>query len=240
MTTAKLFALESLVIVLVAVTAGFIYHANRPHPKVTKTSNAISYLPLGDSYTIGESVQDSERWPNQLVNKVSVAGKQLKIVDNPSVTGYTTQNLIDRELPLVPKLKPDFVTIQIGVNDYVQHVDAAVFAKNLNYIITTVQAQLPNPANLVLVTIPDYGKTPTGAQYGSPASTEIGIKAFNDIIVKAGAQYRVPVADIFAVSQQVAADPSLIAADGLHPSAKEYTAWTDIIYATVQTNHLPL
>jgi acyl-CoA thioesterase-1 len=248
MSTLKLVGIGALV---VAIIAGIILL--RPHnaksaiqsatPATAKKSSdgasTISYLPLGDSYTIGQSVSESDRWPNQLIARLATDGKRLNIVANPSVTGYTTQNLIDKELPLVPKLKPDFVTILIGVNDYVQGVDASTFAQHLDYIISTVQKQLPKPGNIVLVTIPDYGKTPTGAQYGSPQESEKGIAAFNAIITAAGAKYNLPVADIFAVSQKVAADPSLIADDGLHPSGKEYTAWTNIIYQTLKTAQLP-
>lgn len=202
-------------------------------------SNEIRYLPLGDSYTIGESVNEADRWPNQLATRLTTGGKQLKIIANPSVTGYTTQNLIDRELPLIPKLRPDFVTILIGVNDYVQGVNAATFSQRLDYIISTTQKQLQNPGNIVLVTIPDYGKTPTGSRYGSPESSERGITAFNKIIAQAGAKYNLPVADIFAVSQKVSSDPTLTADDGLHPSAKQYTEWTNIILQTFTTNKLP-
>lgn len=214
----------------------------RPHDSKTVTvrdANVIRYLPLGDSYTIGESVAELERWPNQLAARYKAEGKQLDIIDNPSVTGYTTQDLIDRELPLVPKLQPDFVTILIGVNDYVQKVDEATFSQHLDLIISTVQKQLSKPGNIVLVTIPDYGKTPTGSRYGSPQASEAGIKAFNGIITQAAVKYKLPVADIFAVSQNVTSDPSLVAGDGLHPSGKQYTDWTDIIFQTLQANKLP-
>ena len=143
-------------------------------------------------------------------------------------------------MKLIPKLKPDFVTILIGVNDYVQGVDSQTFQHNLEYIVTTVQRQLPKPGNVLMVTIPDYGKTPTGAQFGSPASSEAGIRDFNQIIINAAAKHKVPVADIFEVSQKVSADPSLIARDGLHPSGKQYTDWTGVIYATLQSSELPL
>lgn len=228
-----------LVVILLAVTI-FVLKPRGPKTTVTSASNAIRYLPLGDSYTIGESVSENDRWPNQLVARLAQNGTHVDIVDNPSVTGYTTQDLIDRELPLLPKLKPDFVTILIGVNDYVQGVDAVTFSEHLDHILLTVQKQLPQPSNILLVTIPDYGKTPTGAHYGSPESSETGIKAFNAIITQAGTKYNLPVADIFAVSQKVVSDPSLIAKDGLHPSAKQYTDWTNIIYKTLQDSKLPI
>lgn len=227
-----------LVAILLIVTV-LAVRVRLPKPAVNHNHNAIRYLPLGDSYTIGESVAKTDRWPNQLVARISNNGPQMEIVANPSMTGYTTHNLIDRELPLVTKLKPDFVTIQIGVNDYVQKVGEATFSQNLEYIISNVQKQLRKPGNMVLVTIPDYGKTPTGAHFGSPLSSEAGVIAFNKIIAGAAAKYKLPVADIFTISQKVAGDPSLLANDGLHPSAKQYSEWTDVIYQTLRENKLP-
>lgn len=245
--SAKVMIGAVVIVLVIAGIIGFIatHRANRTKtvPPINSASTAtaatIRYLPLGDSYTIGQSVAESDRWPNQLVQQLQAKNKlSSTIVANPSVTGYTTQNLIDRELPLVSKLKPNFVTILIGVNDYVQGVPATTFQKNLYYIISTVQKQLTQPKNIVLVTIPDYGKTPTGAEYGAAAASEAGIKAFNAIIIQAGAQHNLPVADIFPVSQAVVSDPSLIANDGLHPSGKEYAAWTGVIYQTLMTSGL--
>lgn len=236
-------ALISL-LVIIAATSIVVFRRNSTAkvavPKtVVTTAGTIRYLPLGDSYTIGQSVAEADRWPNQLTQKLANEGTKLQIIANPSVTGYTTQNLIDRELPLVPKLKPDFVTVLIGVNDYVQGVDTNTFQKNLDYILTSLQKELVKPTNIALVTIPDYGKTPTGAQYGNPEVSSKAIQQFNQIIIEAGVKYKLPVADIFSASQAVASDSTLIANDGLHPSAKEYTVWTDIIYQTLKTAQLP-
>ncbi len=211
-----------------------------PAVQTATSPGTIRYLPLGDSYSIGESVAKPDRWPNQLAARFSTSGKTLRIVANPSVTGYTSQDLIDRELPLVKRLKPDFVTILIGVNDYVQQVPAATFQQNLDYIINMLQKQLAKPQNILLVTIPDYGKTPTGARFGDPAASEAGIKQFNEIIQQLATKHTLPVADIFPVSQAVAGDQSLIAGDGLHPSAKEYAAWTNVIFQAMKSNALPL
>lgn len=225
--------------VMVPLAFGLLYL-----PRLTKSphmsnTNSIRYLPLGDSYTIGESVSEQDRWPNQLTARYKTKAHPLEIIANPAVTGYTTQDLIDRELPLLPKLKPDFVTIQIGVNDYVQGVSADQFSANLNTIIQAVQSKLADPRNILLVTIPDYGKTPTGAQFGSSQSSEAGVTAFNAIIAQAGNTYKLPVADVFPVSQKVATDPSLIAADGLHPSATQYADWTEVIAQALQAAGLP-
>ncbi|MDL2341938.1 MAG: SGNH/GDSL hydrolase family protein [Patescibacteria group bacterium] len=225
-----------IIAVVVVAAAGVIVFGRSGHTNskpVLASPGAIRYLPLGDSYTIGQSVAEAERWPNQLVASLANSGPRLQIVANPSVTGYTTKNLIDRELPLVASLKPDFVTILIGVNDYVQGVDRETFTDNLNYIVDSLQHQLVNPKNIVLITIPDYGKTPTGARYGAPATSEAGIREFNAVIMQIGAARGLPVADIFSVSQGVVQDPTLTAGDGLHPSGKQYALWTAIIQKTI-------
>ncbi len=228
------------------VVIGLLYNRHRSEltaaPSVQAKSQSasaeITYLPLGDSYTIGQSVDAADRWPNQLVVRLRAQGKILRIVANPAVTGYTTRDLIHTELPLVVKLKPSFVTLAIGVNDYVQGVDAATFSKNMDYILTSLQKQLPQPDNIVLLTIPDYGATPTGAEYGDPATSKAGIQNFNAILKQKAVQYRVPIADIFPTSEQVSTDSTLIASDGLHPSGKQYAAWTEIVMNSIIQNGL--
>ncbi len=228
-------------LVLVAVAVAIVAKRPAAAPPVTTSptgSGVISYLALGDSYTIGESVAEAERWPNQLVARLATDGTKLQLVGNPSVTGYTTQDLIDRELPLVTELKPDFVTILIGVNDYVQGVESSIFKQRLEYIVDTVQKQIADPNNVLLVTIPDYGKTPSGARFGAPAETEAGIRTFNAIIAQTAASRKLPLADVFPASLLAAQDPALVASDGLHPSGKQYTAWTDVIYDSVKASTL--
>ena len=82
----------------------------------------IRYLPLGDSYTIGEGVIQKDSFPFLLANELQKRKIIIDILANPAVTGYTTQNLIEQELPLLQKLKPNFITLLIGVNDWVQGI----------------------------------------------------------------------------------------------------------------------
>lgn len=211
-------------------------NSNSGSPQVVDKPYVVRYLPLGDSYTIGESVAEKDRWPNQLAEQYMPSGKRLEILDNPARTGYTAQSLIDKELHLVGELKPDFVTLQIGVNDYVQGVDAQTFDKNLRYIIEQIK---PTTASILLVTIPDYAKTPAGGNFGDPAQATEAIKSFNQIIINVAAENKLPVADIFAASQGVTNDPELIAKDGLHPSAKQYASWVQIIKANLLESKIP-
>lgn len=241
MTLSKI-ALALFVIILLVLGGLFLRPKKVVAPsKVTSPSTkpiAINYLPLGDSYTIGESVPSAQRWPNQLVDRLKQNNSTWNIVANPSVTGYTTQDLIDRELPLVSKLKPDVVSVQIGVNDYVQNVPIELSHSHLIYILDTLQKQLPKPGNIFLVTIPDYAKTPSGARFGNPQAATAAINKFNQLIIQEAAARNLAVADIFPVSQTVTSQPALTARDGLHPSGQQYTLWVNVIQRALQKSSL--
>jgi acyl-CoA thioesterase-1 len=190
----------------------------------------VKYVALGDSYTIGTGANPNEAWPVLLTKHLNDAGIKTELVANPAKNGFSTQNLIDMELPVFDKSGATFVTLLIGVNDWVRNVSASTFSKNLNYILDHVQKKLPNKNNILLVTIPDFGVTPQGSYYSNDRNVSQGITEFNNII-KAEAQKRgLPVADIFEISKNMKDNSELTAPDGLHPSAKEYAIWETIIF----------
>ena len=157
-------------------------------------------------------------------------GLRVDLVANPSRTGWTTQQAIDRELPIFVESKPNFATLQIGVNDWVQGVDAETFQKNFTYLVDQMLAVLRDKNRLLIVTIPDFGVTPTGPKYARGRNISEGIASFNKIITEEATKRNLRVVDVFPISKQMGGDPSLAAADGLHPSAKEYAAWEKIIF----------
>src|SRR4051812_36905601 len=91
----------------------------------------IHYISLGDSYTIGTGAKENEAWPVLLTKHLKENKVNIELTANPSRNGFTTVNLIDSELPIFDKLKPGFVTLLIGVNDWVRGASAAAFQKNL-------------------------------------------------------------------------------------------------------------
>lgn len=190
----------------------------------------IKYVALGDSYTICEGATIEESWPVLLAKELTQNGVNTELIANPSRTGWTTQDLIDNELNICEKANPDFVTLLIGVNDWVQGVDIETFHKRLNYIIEKVEALLPDKRNLLLVTIPDFGVTPTGALYSGGRNIAEGIRKFNEVITMEAQKRKLQCVDIFAETQKMKGQSELIAKDGLHPSAKEYAIWEGMIY----------
>lgn len=189
----------------------------------------IRYVAIGDSYSIGEGASPNESWPAVLTRHLNEKGLPVELVANPSVTGWTTQQAIDRELPIFLKEKPTFGTLLIGVNDWVQGVAADKFRENFTYLVDQMLAVVRDKNRLLIVTIPDFGVTPTGPKYARGRNISEGIASFNKIISDESTKRGLRVVDVFALSKKMGSDRSLVAADGLHPSAKEYAEWEKII-----------
>lgn len=199
---------------------------------MTSVDDAVSplrYVALGDSYTIGEGVAEHERWPNQLVERLRADGVAIDLVANPSVTGWTTADLIEHELPVLETSTPSFATLLIGVNDWVQDVPLALFEERLGIILDRMQGVLHDPRRLVLVTIPDFSVTPTGGQYARGRDITAGLSMFNAAIKAQATARGIAVADIFPLSRSLG-DPQFVVEDGLHPSGEAYRRWIDVIY----------
>jgi acyl-CoA thioesterase-1 len=188
----------------------------------------MRYVALGDSYTIGTSVDATERFPNQLVKALAADGFQLDVVANLGVNGYTSADLIRDELPALEGLRAEFVTVLIGVNDVVQGVRAATYERNVGTILDALLARLPAD-RIVTVSIPDYTATPAGADYGDPDDQHDAIVANNTIMARLAAARGIAFVDIFDLSLGAADDRSLVADDGLHPSGEQYRRWVERI-----------
>ena len=192
----------------------------------------MRYVALGDSYTIGTSVRPAERWPDQLVAALGRDEPSLDLVANLGVNGYTSSDLIAHELPALPDLHPEFVTVLIGVNDVVRGVAPARYEANLVTILDTLTARL-TADRIVAVATPDYTVTPAGADYGDPSRQHDGIVAVNAIMARLAAERGVAFADIFDISLGAATDRTLVANDGLHPSGVQYARWVERILPIV-------
>jgi lysophospholipase L1-like esterase len=204
------------------------------HSNNIDKSAEIRYLPLGDSYTIGTGANEGNSWPEVLSRHLNDSGFSFKLIDNPARNGFTCQDLIDYELPVYFKEKPDFVTICIGTNDWIAGYDSAGFTKNLRYVLDTIQATLKVKTNIVLLTVPDFSLTKSGKLYGNGRDISAGLQQFNQIIKAEAATRKLKCVDIFAVSQNVKNDPWLISSDNLHPSDKGYAEWEKAIFPVVK------
>jgi acyl-CoA thioesterase I len=216
-----------IVVILVLLTGMNVFSQTN---MVSSASVKIRYAAIGDSYSIGEGASGQESWPALLARHLTASGTGVELVSNPSRTGWTTQQAIDAELPVWRAARPEFASVQIGVNDWVQGVDARTFQRRLDVLLDAVQKVLPDTNRLFLVTIPDFSVTPTGAMFSGGRDIAAGLTEFNGIIKAAGVARGLQVVDVFALSQRMKDDPALVGRDGLHPSAKEYAQWEAMIF----------
>jgi lysophospholipase L1-like esterase len=184
----------------------------------------MRFLALGDSYTIGESVASSDRWPVVLAERLGLPDPQII-----ARTGWTTDELraaIDDAHPVGPF---DLVTLLIGVNDQYRGRDAQSYRGEFTVLLQrAIEFAGGDAARVVVVSIPDWSVTPFASDRDrNQIAAEID--RFNlanrDEAGRAGAQY----ADIVEASRQARHEPELTAADRLHPSAAMYRRWVDII-----------
>jgi acyl-CoA thioesterase I len=216
--------LRAITLILLAAAMGCDRDGTRD-PSAGGEEDRVRYVALGDSYTIGTSVAEAERWPNQLVERLP----ELELVANLAVNGYTSADLIDRELPALDGLDAGLVSVLIGVNDVVQGVPDGEYAANVAVILDQLLEIVPAD-RIVCVATPDYTRTPRGGDFGEPEAQSDAIVRFNAIFREACEQRGSAfVPEIFEISLGVSDDPSLVASDGLHPSGEQYRRWVDAI-----------
>ncbi len=188
---------------------------------------AARFLALGDSYTIGEGVAESARWPVQLTTLLRAEGLALADPEIIATTGWTTDELQAGIAAVAPTGPFALVSLGIGVNnqyrgrslDEYGEQFAAVLAQAIDYAGG-------NPARVIVLSIPDWGLTPYARQQSRDADVVAGeIDAFNAVAAARCAEAGVVFVDITADSRDQASDPEMLADDGLHPSALMYAHW---------------
>lgn len=186
----------------------------------------IRYLALGDSYTIGESVRESERWPNQLSAKLEEQGihAETTIIAR---TGWTVDELWEGIQVTPPEGRYDLVTLLIGVNDQYRGYPLDGYREDFRFMLgRAIEYAGGDPQHVIVLSIPDWGFTPFAAtRETEPISLQIdGFNAVNHEETKsAGAHY----VDVTEISRMAMDDFELLAPDRLHPSGKMYSMWVE-------------
>jgi len=236
----NLLSIILVIVVLIIVAILLFPKKSNPVPKTNSqtlpgdSAATVQYMPLGDSYTIGEGVREQDRFPNQLTTRLREKGYSIELLNNPSRTGYTTLDLIERELPVLKNSNANLISLLIGVNDQVRGTDTETFRARFISVLDKVKATKPQ-ARIFILTIPNYSLTPSGKKFGDSAKNTEELTVYNKIINEEARKKNIPVVDIWEISQSVSDTPSLTTEDGLHPSAKHYTLWADKILPTAES-----
>lgn len=204
-------------------------------PEVDNTvrETSYTYLALGDSYTIGESVAPEERWPVQLTEELRAEGLPMRDPVIIATTGWTTQDLLRAMDDRLNNEKYDLVSVSIGVNNQYQGKSTAEYREDLYEVFKRAITHSKNGVQGVFaVSIPDYGATPFGADNAEEIAREL--EEFNRIFEEVATEFSVPFYDITPISKRAAQEPDLVAEDGLHPSGKMYQLWVDHFFEKVK------
>lgn len=191
--------------------------------------NSLSFLALGDSYTIGQSVEESERWPVQLANQLTDRGIDMGAPKIIATTGWRTDQLkdaiaADNEL----EEQYDLVSLLIGVNNQFQGRTVESFAPEFEELLQTAIRLAGTKDKVIVLSIPDYGVTPFGMSRGEERIAR-ELDEYNRVSREICDRYEVQYFDITPISREAKTDADLIASDKLHPSGKMYGQWVDLI-----------
>ena len=193
---------------------------------------SIRYLALGDSYTIGESVAENERWPNLLAGLLEWNGYDVEVT-LIARTGWTTDELWSGIQEVDPQAPYDLVSLLIGVNNQYRGYDIDEYREGFRFLLNkSIEYAGGDKKRVFVVSIPDWGVTPF-ASGREVALISSEVDAFNAVnreeTINAAANY----VDITQISRQAPDDPALIAQDGLHPSGKMYALWVEELFPEV-------
>lgn len=191
--------------------------------------DTLSFLALGDSYTIGEGIDSDLRWPVQLVRRLR--GEGVNIGDPLIIarTGWTTDELAAEMDEAEPEGPFDLVTLLIGVNNQYRGRNAVEYrGQFFGLLARAVELAGGNEARVLVLSIPDWGVMPFAEGRDRGAITR-EINAFNAVnreeSLRQGAHY----VDVTRIGREFGPDPGQVADDGLHPSGTQYARWVDAV-----------
>lgn len=194
-------------------------------------ANPIRYVAIGDSYTVATGIDEKDSWPSQLTQKLKTAGIEINLIEILGMRGATSQQTLNEVIPLLKNLKPEFISLLIGVNDWIRDgVSSSKFKIRIKYLIDAIQSNLPPPRKLLLVTIPDFSCSPQKKNWGYGKSATNGITRLNKILNTEAELRNLVIVDIYPLSQNLCSQFGMFSDDGVHPSALQYSKWVDLIF----------
>ncbi|MDI5889380.1 MULTISPECIES: SGNH/GDSL hydrolase family protein [Flavobacterium] len=200
-------------------------------------AKSYNYLAIGDSYTIGQSVCETCRFPAQLSKSLGNLNSNntysLKII---AQTGWTTTNLISAINTQNPTSNNDLVTLLIGVNNQYQNKPFSLYEKEFPELVNKAIALAKgDKTNVIVVSIPDYAYTPFGQASGNQAIISTAIDQYNTFAKKYCDDNTILFINITDITRQGLINKNLVAPDGLHPSELAYSLFVERILPKATT-----
>lgn len=186
----------------------------------------VRYLALGDSFTIGTGSPPERSFASRLAARWE--GRCAVTYRNLAVNGFTTQDLLDVELPEVRPFAPTFVTLAVGANDLVRGRTVAQYRAQLGRLFDALAAAGVPAARVVTLPQPAWDRSPAAASFGDPAEVARAIASFNDALREVSAARGARYVDLSPLLREQA-ERGMVAPDGLHPSAEAHEAQAEAL-----------
>lgn len=187
---------------------------------------SIRYLALGDSYTIGESVSEQERWPDQLARLLQAEGIHTEVTIIAR-TGWTTSELWEGIQARQIQPPYDLVSLLVGVNNQYRGYSIDEYREQFTFLLNkAIEYAGGKPERVIVLSIPDWGVTPFAADRDTEQIAQ-EIDAFNSVNREESERAGVRYIDVTPISRMATDEASLIAEDGLHPAGKMYALWAE-------------
>ena len=175
-------------------------------------------------------IEEKDSWPSQLTQKLKSAGIEINLIEILGMRGATSQQTLNEVMPQLKNLKPGFITLLIGVNDWIREgISSSKFKIRIKNLIDEIQSNLP-PKKLLLITIPDFSCSPQKKNWGYGKSATNGITRLNKILKTEATLRDLVIVDIYPLSQNLCSQVGMFSDDGVHPSALQYSKWVDLIF----------
>ncbi len=207
----------------------FFACSNRATVPQQTNNDQLTMLCLGDSYTIGESVGEEERFPMQTIQLLEQEGVSFSAPKIIARTGWTTDELMTAMDAEKMTGTYDAVTLLIGVNN--QYCERSTENYREEFVALLERAiDLANhqAQHVFVLSIPDWGQTPF-AEGRDREKVWREIDAFNAINREEAEKHETHYLDITAITRRGLHENDLIAGDKLHPSGKMYAEWAELL-----------
>lgn len=202
---------------------------NQELNSIISNESPLSLLALGDSYTIGEGVNEEERWPNQFIQVAYENGVDFLTPRIIAMTGWKTYDLINGIESSNFEKKYDYVSLLIGVNNQFNSRSINEFEDDLDKLLTKINNLKKKDGSVLIISIPDWGSSPFGENMDrNQISTEIN--SFNNSLKSFANINGLKYVDVTEISRRAINEPNLITSDNLHPSGLMYLEWAKKIF----------
>ena len=232
--TAAIVLKQAILFVIAISTAGMLAGCDRTPDSATAGTHAVPFLALGDSYTIGESVDAADRWPNQLAAQLRQRGLDVGEPQIIARTGWTTTELSAAIDAADPRGPFGLVGLLIGVNDQFRGVVPESYRSNFVALLERSIAFVGgDKSHVFILSIPDWGVMPF-AMGRDRVTVGRQIDAFNAVARSECERHGVRFIDVTSVSREASTQPTLGAEDGLHPSGTQYARWAALAASAIK------